>query len=319
MIDRADLAALPKAEVHIHLEGSVRPATLEEFCAREGVSLSRAFNDLDSFVEMYMLGTQVMVQPGDYTRIVTEYAEDAVRAGVRYAELEISPAIGPRTLDSFFEAAEAAEKQADIELKFVLGLGRIMPEGVLAQALDATKDVPGLIALGLGGPEEGYSNEPFAATFAEAKRRGLRSAPHAGENAGPASVRDALASLDPDRIQHGVRAVEDPALVRELAERRIPLAVCPTSNLRLGVVPSLDAHPLRQLWDADVVVSVHTDDPGYFDCDLVGEYAIAGDLLGLDRAGYALLARNSVEASFAAEETKRSIFSEIDEWEQGGS
>ena len=313
----ADLASLPKAELHVHLEGAVRPATLEEFSAREGVSTPRDFTDLNSFVERYMRATQVMIRPGDYRRIVSEYAEDVKRAGVRYAELEISPALGPRTLDSFYEAAEAASDEQDVVIRFVLGLGRLMPHGILDQALDATRNVPSLVAIGLGGPEEGFSNEPFVEVFAEARRRGLRSAPHAGENAGPASVRDVLDSLKPDRIQHGVRSVEDPALVRELAERQIHLAVCPTSNLRLGVVESLDAHPLQELWAAGVQISVNTDDPGFFDCDLVGEYEIAGRLLDLDRSGYARLARNSIDGSFAPEELKREIRSEIETWETG--
>src|SRR5439155_908239 len=122
----------------------------------------------------------------------------------------------------------------------------------------------------------------FAALFAEARRSGLHAAPHAGEAAGPASIRSALDALGAERIQHGVRAVEDLALLAELVERQIPLAVCPTSNLRLGVVPSLDAHPLRRLWDAGAIVSVNTDDPGFFASDLVSEYAIAGRLRGRD-------------------------------------
>src|SRR5947208_2779032 len=200
----ADLAALPKAEVHIHLEGTIRPATLDELCRRRGLTVRRQFSDLNAFIQT------------------------------------ISGAL--------------------------------------------------------------------------ARRRGLRSAPHAGEDAGPASVRGALDALGAERIQHGVRSVEDPALVAELAARGIPLAVCPTSNLRLGVVPSLEVHPLRRLWEAGVRVSVNTDDPGFFGCDLVGEYAIAGRLLGLDRAGYARLARNSVESSFAPEAVKADPRAAIAEW-----
>ena len=309
-----DLTDLPKAEVHVHLEGTVRPSTLAEFADREGVTVPSDFADLNSFVEVYMRATRVMTQPGDYTRLVAEYCEDAGRAGVRYAELELSPALGPRTLECFLEGAEAAGKRTDLELRIVLGLGRIMPAEVKMTALDATKDAPGLVAVGLGGPEDGYPAAPFADVFAEARRRGLRSAPHAGENAGPASVRDTIDTLAPDRIQHGVRAVEDPALVAELVERRIPLAVCPTSNLRLGVVASLEEHPLRALWDAGVVASVHTDDPGLFDCDLLDEYAIAGRLLELDRAGYGRLAANSVEASFAPDDLKNELLAEIDAW-----
>ena len=317
----ADLATLPKAELHVHLEGTVRPATLEEFSSREGVRIPREFIDLNSFIETYKLASRVMIRPGDYARMVREYAEDAVRAGVRYAELEMTPAPATtsRTLASvFFEAGEAATRERDVVLRLVLGLGRVEPPEVKLQALDDTGDVPGLVAVGLGGPEAGFPAAPFAAVFAEARRRGLRVAPHAGENAGPASVRDTLDALNPDRIQHGVRSVEDPALVRELAERRIPLAVCPTSNLRLGVVPSLDVHPLRELWQAGVIVSVHTDDPGFFDCDLVGEYAISGRLLELDRAGYARLARNSVDGSFAPDEVRSELRSAIADWETRG-
>ena len=117
---------------------------------------------------------------------------------------------------------------------------------------------------------------------------------------------------------HGVRAVDDPQLLAELADRRIPLAVCPTSNVLLGVAPSLEEHPLRRLWDAGVIVSVNTDDPGFFDCDLVGEYAIAGRLLGLDREGYGRLALNSVESSFAPESLKAELRSEIADWVRKG-
>src|SRR5207249_4180984 len=189
-----DLAALPKAEVHVHLEGSVRPATLDELCHRGRYVVPRTFHDLNGFIHAVSAAWTTMMQPGDYARLVREYCEDAARAGIRYAEVELVP--GGRPYDCLGEAVEAASRQRD-------------------------------------GAE---------------------------------------------RIQHGVRAVEDPALVAELAARGIPLAICPTSNLRLGVVRSLDDHPLRDLWASGVRVSVNTDDPGFFGCDLVGEYAIAGRL-----------------------------------------
>jgi len=150
-------------------------------------------------------------------------------------------------------------------------------------------------------------------------RRDARRSRGGGDRAGrAASVREALDALAADRIQHGIRAIEDPALVAELVRRRIPLAVCPTSNLRLGCVASLDHHPLRALWDAGALVSVNTDDPGFFGCDLAGEYAIAGRLLGLDRGGYARLAFNSVESSFAPETIKADLRSAIAEWARRG-
>jgi adenosine deaminase len=311
-----DLASLPKAELHVHLEGTVRPATLEEFAAREGASIPASFTDLPSFIETYTAATRVMTKPGDYARLINEYCDDAARNGVRYAELEVSPSLGNHTVGAFYEAAEAASKQRDVIVRFAIGLGRVMPLELRWTALEVLRDLPGVVALGLGGPEDGFPAAPFADVFAEARTRGWHSAPHAGENAGTDSIREVLDALGAERIQHGVRAVEDPALLAEIAERRIPLAVCPTSNVLLGVCATIDEHPLRRLWDAGVLVSVNTDDPGFFGCDLTGEYATAGRLLGLDRPGFAQLARNSVDGSFAPEDLKATLRSEIGAWER---
>ena len=311
-----DLAALPKAEVHVHLEGTVRPATLEELCARTGLSVPRVFTDLPSFIEVYSCAWATMTTPGDYARLVREYCEDAARAGVRYAELELATA--GRPYDCLAEAVEAASRQRDVVVRFVAGNARDLPVDIAWMMLEAARGVPEVVAIGLGGPEEGFPPGPFAALFAEARRSGLHAAPHAGEAAGPASIRSALDALGAERIQHGVRAVEDLALLAELVERQIPLAVCPTSNLRLGVVPSLDAHPLRRLWDAGAIVSVNTDDPGFFASDLVSEYAIAGRLLGLDRRGYARLAANSVDGSFAPAALKAELYDVIHDWARRG-
>src|SRR3989454_2285106 len=311
-----DLAALPKAEIHVHLEGTVRPATLEELCARTGIGVPRSFADLPSFVAVYSCAWATMTTPGDYARLVREYCEDAARAGVRYAELEL--ATGGRPYDCLAEAVEAASKQRDVVVRFVAGnAGDFRPE-MGWMMLGAARAVPEVVGIGLGGPEDGFPPEPFAALFAEARRRGLHAAPHAGEAAGPASIRSALDTLGAERIQHGVRAVEDLDLLAELVERRIPLAVCPTSNLRLGIVRSLDEHPLRRLWDAGAAVSVNTDDPGFFGSDLVSEYAIAGRLLDLDRRGYARLAANSVDGSFATEALKAELHDAIHNWARRG-
>src|SRR5437870_10150158 len=231
-----DLAALPKAEVHIHLEGAIRPATLDEFCRRAGLNVPRTFSVLTGFIQAISGAWTAMMNAGDYARLVREYCEDAVRSGVRYAEVELVP--GGRPYDCLGEAVEAASRQRDVVIRFVAGLNRDLPLELAWMMLEAAKGVPEVVAVGLGGAENGFPPEPFSALFAEARRRGLRSAPHAGEDAGPASVRGALDALGAERIQHGVRSVEDPALVAELAARGIPLAVCPTSNLRLGVVPS---------------------------------------------------------------------------------
>ena len=311
-----DLHTLPKAELHVHIEGTVRPSTLEEFAARSGVSIPRSFVDLTSFIPVYDAAWRTMTHPGDYDRLVREYCEDAVRHGIRYAEIELSP-IG-RTYNHVAEALGAAAHQRDIVVRFNVGNVRAFPVEVAWSMLEAVKGLPEFVGFGLGGNERDYPPAPFAEVFAEARRRGLRSAPHAGEDAGPESVRAALDSLGAERIQHGVRAVEDPALLAELVERRIPLAVCPTSNVMLGVCSSLDEHPLRQLWDAGAPVSVNTDNPGLFGCNLTGEYAIAGRLLGLDRQGYAKLAKQSVDSSFAPDALKDELRRDIAGWAQRG-
>jgi len=307
-----DLAALPKAELHVHLEGTVRPATLEELASRTVVKIPRSFSDLAGFIETYMAAWATMTEPGDYGRLVREYCEDAARCGVRYAELQL--ATTGRSYACLEEAAEAAAQQRDVAVRFIVDVPRGLPIEVGWSMLEAAKGVQEVVALGLGGPERLCPPEAFASLFDEARRRGLRSAPHAGEEAGPESVRGALEALQADRIMHGVRAVENPALVAELAERGTGLAVCPTSNLLLSVVPGMEEHPLRELWQAGTLVSINTDDPGFFGCDLTGEYAIAGRLLGLDRAGYGRLALNSVESSFAPEAVKSEMRSEIADW-----
>ena len=308
-----DLRDLPKAELHVHLEGAIRPATLEEFAAREGIHIP-AFSDLRTFIDAFSAAYQTMVRPGDYRRMMREYCEDAVRSSVRYAEVQLRTA--PRAYDCLAEAADEAQHHDDLTVRFVASIPRHLPIDVGWAMLDAARGCDDVIAVSLGGIEAGYPPAPFTAVFAEARRRGLRSIPHAGEDAGPESVRGAIDALNADRIEHGVRVVEDPSLMRELAERGIPLDVCPTSNVRLAVVDSYEAHPLEALWDAGIHVTINTDDPGFFSCDLVGEYAIAGRLLGLDRAGYARLARNSVDASFAPDALKARLRAEIDDWQE---
>ena len=308
----SDLSDLPKAELHVHLEGAVRPATMEDFLSRSALPVSRTFSDLNSFVDLYGRVWATMTRPGDYARLVREYCEDAVRSGIHYAEVHITTAARP--FPCLLEAVEAASQQRDIVLRFIVDIPRTFPIEVGFALLEGSKGVPDVIGIGLGGSEQGYPPEPFAPLFAEARHRGLRSMPHAGEDAGPESIRGAINALKAERIMHGVHAVDDPHLLADLSERGIPLAVCPTSNVLLGVVPSLEAHPLRRLWEAGIVLSVNTDDPGYFDCDLTGEYAIAGRLLDLDREGYGRLARNSVESSFAPETLKEDLRSEIGHW-----
>jgi adenosine deaminase len=307
----ADLASLPKAELHIHLEGAVRPKTQEEILSREGKPAPPPFSSLNTFLDAFGAVWWSLVRPGDYARIMREYCEDAIRQGVRYAEIELGP-IG-RQYDVLSEVIEAADK-SEVTCRFIASFPRQFPIAVAWATLEAVQGRPEVIGLGMGGQEDGYPPEPFAEVFAEGRKRGLHAIPHAGEDVGPESVRGALDALRAERIQHGVRSIEDTALLAELVERRLPLAVCPTSNVLLGVCETIDDHPLSTLWEAGALVSVNTDDPGFFDCDLVGEYAVAGRLLGLDREGYARLARNSIDGSFAPDALKAELLRAIDAW-----
>ena len=291
-----DLRDLPKAELHVHLEGSVRPATLEEFAARTGIAVP-AFSSLASFIGTFSAAYETMTQPGDYRRMMREYCEDAVRSGVRYAEVQLRTV--PRGYDCLDEAAEEAERQTDIEVRLVATAPRHLPVEVGWAMLEAARDCPRVVAMSLGGIEAGYPPEPFADLFAEARRRGLRSVPHAGEDAGAASIRRAIDALGADRIQHGISAIEDPALLRELVERGIPLDVCPTSNVRLGVAPSLRAHPIDALRRAGVRVSLNTDDPVLFASTVDGEYVRCVEEFGWGADDVAGVARTSIESCFA--------------------
>jgi aminodeoxyfutalosine deaminase len=199
---------------------------------------------------------------------------------VRYAELQLTTTFRP--FDCLAEAAEEADRQSDITVRFIADAPRALPSRSVAHARSREDDAP-CRCLGLGGRDA--FPRAVRRVFAEA-RRGLRSVPHAGEDAGPESVRGAIDVLHADRIMHGVRSVEDPALLAELAQRRIRWMSAPTSNRLLGVTPSLDDHPLRALWDAGVVVTINTDDPGLFGCTILDEYRIAGRILDADREPY---------------------------------
>jgi aminodeoxyfutalosine deaminase len=170
----------------------------------------------------------------------------------------------------------------------------------------------GLVSFGLGGREIGVSRAPFADVFARAKAAGLHSVPHAGETTGPETIWESLELLGAERIGHGTSAVRDARLLTQLAERRIPLEVCPTSNVRTRVVPDLASHPLPQMVEAGVVVTINSDDPSMFDTTLNREYEIAAELLGLDEVGVAGLAKNAVTASFLAAPRKALLLAEID-------
>ena len=309
---------MPKAELHVHLEGSVHPATLLDLGRKHGVALPFRdvagardwfrFRDFPHFVEVYIAICNVLLDPEDYERALWELALDARRQNTRYLEVTFAPAspLNPRTRavpDVVLRGLRAARRRARVELgvdvQFILDPVRGRPrEDVWALACWCADNLgDGLIGLGLGGNEVGNPATRYAEAFAWARDAGARLTLHAGETVGPESVRDALA-VGAERIGHGVRAVEDSALVAELVARGVTLEVAPTSNVCLGVYPSIGAHPFRALHDAGVLVTINSDDPPMFDTTLTDEYRTLAEQHAFTTDELAALSLRAVQAAF---------------------
>ncbi|HEX5146292.1 MAG TPA: adenosine deaminase [Conexibacter sp.] len=290
-------APYPKIELHVHLEGAASPELLFAAARRNGCTLPfdtvealrdyMRFRDFDHFIEAWMATTTVLRTTDDYRELVLDYARRAQAQGAVYLEAIFSPTdrIGlgvPQevSFEGFCDGAQAAREELGVEVRLTPDVTRFAPlEVALETARLAVRHRDrGIVGLGLGGPEVGFPPEPYAEAFALAHDGGVASVPHAGETEGPSSIRGALDALGADRIRHGVRAVEDPGLLRELAQRRIVLDVCVLSNVCLSVVPSVAQHQLPQLLAAGVLCTVNTDDPTFFDCDLEAEHAAARSL-----------------------------------------
>lgn len=316
---------LPKAHLHVHLEGAMRPTTLAELAAAYGVEVPpvRGFGSFAAFAGMYVAATTVLRHPDDLARIVFEVVEDAALDGATWVE----PALylprhterhGPAeaVLEMMLDLLASSAKQLGVGAGLMLAADRTVdPAEAVEQAeLAAAYAGRGVVAFGLANDEALFPPEPFAAAFAVAREAGLLSTPHAGELDGPRSIIGALDALGADRIQHGVRAVEDRDLVARLADSGVCLDVCPTSNLALGVVASIDVHPLPALLDAGVRCSVNGDDPLLFGPGLLSEYELCRDALGFGDARLAHVARCSIEASGAPDDLKRESLAGIDAW-----
>ncbi|MBV9409851.1 MAG: adenosine deaminase, partial [Candidatus Eremiobacteraeota bacterium] len=319
-----DLAALAKVQLHCHLEGTVRPETFRALAAKYGVDLGEradpartyAFSTFREFLLLFAKVTETLRAPEDYARVARDYVVDAAAQGVVYAEVFVSPSVWTyfhRDLDvrATVEAIRAALDEAGtplgIEVALIADLTRnfgVEKAEATARQVVGLRDL-GVIGVGLGGDEANFPPELYERAYAIARDGGLHSVVHAGEAAGAASVRSAVEVLGAERIGHGVRAVEDPAVVALLAERGIPLEICPTSNRLTGAAPADAAHPLGALDAAGCIVTIDADDPALFGTTLLDEYRFVADTFGED----ALLrfARNAIDASFAPAETKRRL------------
>jgi aminodeoxyfutalosine deaminase len=298
--------SFPKIELHVHLEGTVRAGTLLQIARRNGVALPAdtvnglaglyEFTDFAHFIETWVLTTSALRTAQDFRQVVVDYAAEAAGHGAVYIEGIFSPsepvargASWDDVFTGYCDGAQEATEMHGIQVRLTPDVTRGLPLEAAEQtaAYAVAYADRGVVGLGLGGSEAEYPSELYARAFAIAKDGGLGSVPHAGEVAGVASIRAALDALGADRIRHGIRAVDDLGLARELASRGVVLDVCPTSNVRTRAVASLAEHPLPALVSAGVACSVSTDDPAMFGTDLSAEYAAAIELGVLPQDCYA--------------------------------
>lgn len=287
----------PKIELHVHLEGAVRAEALLDIAHRNELTLPAndvaaltelyRFRDFDHFIELWMMTTHVIRTEADFRQVVVAYAREAAGYGAVYVEGIFTPAervLGGASWDEVFsgfcDGAAEAKETTGVVVRLTPDIPRGFPvDAALETARFAVKYRDhGIVGLGLGGRETGFPPEPFAPAFRIAKDGGVGSVPHAGETEGVASIRGALDALGADRLRHGIRATEDPALLDEIAARGIVCDVCPVSNLRTRAVTDIAEHPLRAMRAAGVLCSISTDDPAMFDTDLGREYEVAAEL-----------------------------------------
>ena len=326
------IAGLPKAELHVHHVGSASPRIVAELAARHAGSTPVpadpallaeyfVFSDFAHFIEIYLSVVDLIRDPEDVWTLTYEVARDMAAQQVRYAELTLTPyssIVRGIAAEAFCEAVEDARRRAKTDHGVDLRWCFDIPGEAGVPSADITLEVAtklrpdGLVSFGLGGPELGVPRAQFAPHFQAALAEGLHSVPHAGESTGPETIWDSLTHLGAERIGHGIAAARDPRLLEHLRDNAIPLEVCPTSNVCTRSVPSLAEHPLPALVAAGVPVTINSDDPPMFATTLNHEYTVAAELLGLDAAGVADLARTAVRVSFLDEPGKRVLLDEID-------
>jgi adenosine deaminase len=315
---------IPKAELHVHLEGTAPPSLVRRLAERNGLTIPEGvFADPDTyrwtdfldFLRTYDLAASVIRTAEDYRDVTYEYLASCAEEGAVYVELIASPdhagAVGLSDDEHFGGIAagiDDARRDHGIEARILATAIRnhgVRAAEALARRL-ADHRHPYVVGFQLAGDEAGYPPEPFARAYEIAAASGLGCSAHAGEHAGAESVRGAL-TLPVTRLAHGVRAIEDPALVEELAERGIVLEVCPTSNVATGVYESYEAHPLGALREAGVRITLGSDDPPYFGCSIGSEYAVAHERLGVDEGELIEVTRTALEGAFAEDAVKRDL------------
>jgi adenosine deaminase len=331
------LLDLPKVELHCHLEGSMSSATVKALAARHRPDWSWvwsgdipdhfSFVDFPDFGRQYLFGLSLLRNEEDLATVTDDLAATLARQNVRYAELTttaFSHLAGSMPPEVYRDGLDEGRRRAaarGVELSWVIDIPRDleMPhDTTTVEYLESGRTPDGLVGIGLGGYEVGFPAAPYADHFARARALGLHSVPHAGETEGADSVRQAVDDLGAERIGHGVRVLEDRDLTARVAAAGILCEVCPTSNFLLGVVDELDEHPLPSMLEGGLEVCINTDDPGWFDTDLMAELEIASEL-GVDRDTHLRMQRSALAASFAPAAVRRSIAEELDVHERSHS
>lgn len=329
----AFIHALPKVELHVHLVGSASVPTVLELARRHPdgpvpvdereLRAFYEFRDFPHFAEVYEAVSSLVRTPEDVGTLVFGVARDLAVQNVRYVELTVTPYTHqragmptPAITEALDRAAREARDRLGVRVAYIFDIpgefGADGARGTLDHALGHPPEA--LVGFGLGGIEQMRPphRDAFRDAFAAGRAAGLRSLPHAGEMTGPETIWEAIEGLGAERIGHGTSCLDDPRLVAHLRETRLPLEVCPTSNVCTGQVAGLDAHPLPRMLSEGLFVTLNSDDPPMFDTTLTGEYRVAAEVFGLDRAGLASLARNGVVASCLDEEARRAILADID-------
>jgi adenosine deaminase len=323
---RLTLQAMPKAELHIHIEGSLEPELIFELAQRNGVSLAYptvealreayAFTDLQSFLDIYYAGASVLLTEQDFYDMTAAYLARAQADNVRHAEIFFDPQTHTArgvafetVINGIWRACQDSKVDASLILCF---LRHLSEEEAIATLEEAIPYRDKFIGVGLDSSEVGHPPEKFARVFERARNLGLHLVAHAGEEGPPAYIESALDVLNVERIDHGVRCLDDPELVRRLVREQMALTVCPLSNIKLRVFDVMGEHNLRRLLDAGLAATVNSDDPAYFGGYVNDNYLAAFEALPLDATHARQLARNSFAAAFVEPEQKRAWLAEVD-------
>ena len=324
---------LPKAELHLHIEGTLEPAMMFEIAERNGIELpypdvesveaAYKFKNLQSFLDIYYQGASVLQTPDDFYDLITAYLDRAAADGVRRAEIFFDPQAHTERgvgfeifMDGFRSGMADAGRRHGISVDLILCFLRHLGGGAALDTIrKAEPHLEGVIAVGLDSSEVGYPPELYESAFAHARNLGLRAVAHGGEEGPPAYVTGALDVLGVQRVDHGIRSLEDPGLVARLRRDRIPVTVCPLSNVALRVVDRVVDHPLPRMIEEDLLVSVNSDDPSYFGGYVGENYFALYDDLGFQEQRLALLAANSIESSFLDDRSKEKLLMELHDLE----